>query len=371
MTQAERASPLFSPLSIRGVTARNRIMVSPMCQYSSVEGMPNDWHLVHLGGFAVGGAGLVVAEATAIEARGRISPSDLGIWSDAHVAPLARLAEVIGQNGAVPGIQLAHAGRKGSTKVPWIPGSRALGPEEGGWSPVVAPSPIPFGDGYPVPHALTVTEIADIVRAWAAATRRAREAGFKLIEIHAGHGYLLHQFFSPVANQRTDAYGGSFEGRTRIGLEVVEAIRGEWPADLPLFMRLSATDWIDDRPSWTLADSIALARLVGGRGVDLIDCSSGSMVRSATVPEGPGFQVPFAEAIRRDAGIMTAAVGMITGAEQAEEIIASGKADLVALGRALLVDPHWPLRAARTLGVEGPWPDQYLRARQTVVGPLA
>ncbi|HZP95518.1 MAG TPA: NADH:flavin oxidoreductase/NADH oxidase [Candidatus Limnocylindria bacterium] len=368
MPTDDRATGLFTPLRVRGVTSRNRIMVSPMCQYSSVDGLANDWHLVHLGARAVGGAGLVVAEATAVEARGRISPADLGIWSDAHVPPLARIARSIERNGAVPGIQLAHAGRKASTKLPWLPGPRPLAPADGGWSPVVAPSPIPFGEGFPVPHELTTGEIADIIAAWAAAARRARDAGFKLIEIHAGHGYLLHEFFSPVANQRTDGYGGSFERRVRIGVEVVDAIRGEWPSDLPLFMRISATDWIDDRPSWTLADSIALARLVRDRGVDLIDCSSGSMLRSAAPPESPGYQVPFAEAIRREAGVLTAAVGVITHATQAQDIVATGKADVVALARAMLVDPYWPLHAARTLGVDVPWPDQYLRAKNTVVG---
>lgn len=365
---AVRASALFSPLTIREVTARNRIMVSPMCQYSSVDGMANDWHVVHLGARAVGGAGIVVAEATAVEERGRISPADLGIWCDGHVAPLARVADVVARSGAVPGIQLAHAGRKASTKLPWLPGARPLAAADGGWEPVVAPSPIPFGEGFPVPHELTTAEIAAIVDAWAVAARRARMAGFKVIEIHAGHGYLLHEFFSPVANQRTDAYGGSFERRVRIGVEVVDAIRSEWPPELPLFMRLSCTDWIDDRPSWTLPDAIALARLVGPRGVDLVDCSSGSMLRSAARPESPGYQVPFAEAVRREAGVMTAAVGVITHAAQAEEIVASGRADLVALARAMLVDPYWPLHAARTLGVEVPWPDQYLRARDTVVG---
>lgn len=327
--------------------------------------MANDWHVVHLGSRSVGGAGIVVAEATAVEARGRISPGDLGIWCDEQIAPLARAARVVEASGAVAGIQLAHAGRKASTKVPWLPGARPLSVAEGGWSPVVAPSPIPFGDGFPVPHELAVDEIGRIVTAWGAAARRARKAGFRLIEIHAGHGYLLHEFFSPVANRRTDAYGGSFEGRVRIGLEVVDAIRREWPDELPLFMRISATDWIDDRPSWRLEDSIRLAHLVAARGVDLVDCSSGSMLRSAAPPETPGYQVPFAEAIRREAGVMTAAVGLITGAAQAEEIVAAGKADVVAIARAFLVDPYWPLHAARTLGVDVPWPDQYLRAQRT------
>lgn len=366
MAGTDRASALFGTLTIREVTLRNRIMLSPMCQYSSTDGLANDWHIVHLGARAVGGAALVVTEATAVEERGRISPADLGIWSEAHVASLARLADVIEQNGAVPGIQLAHAGRKASTKLPWAPGPRPLGPADGGWA-TVGPSPIAFGPGFAEPRELTAGEVGGIVEAWGAAARRARRAGFKVIEIHAGHGYLLHQFFSPVANRRSDRYGESFEGRVRVGLEVVEAIRAEWPAELPLFMRLSATDWIDDRPSWTLADSIRLARLVRPLGVDLIDCSSGSMVRGAEPPETPGFQVPFAEAIRREGEILTAAVGMITDPHQAEEIVASGRADLVALGRAMLVDPHWPLRAARTLGVEGLWPDQYLRARATVV----
>lgn len=357
---------LFSTLAIREVTLRNRIMLSPMCQYSAVDGLANDWHLVHLGARAVGGAALVVTEATAVEERGRISPSDLGIWSEAHVAPLARLAGVIERGGAVPGIQLAHAGRKASTKLPWVSGPRPLGPADGAWA-TVGPSPIPFDPDFAAPRELTTGEVAGVVESFGQAARRARRAGFKVIEIHAGHGYLLHQFFSPVANRRSDRYGGTFEGRVRIGLEVVEAIRAEWPAAQPLFMRLSATDWLDDRPSWTLADSIALARLVRPLGVDVIACSSGSMVRGAGPSETPGFQVPFAEAIRREAEVRTAAVGMITDPFQAEEIVASGKADLVALGRAMLVDPHWPLRAARTLGAEGLWPDQYLRARATIV----
>jgi 2,4-dienoyl-CoA reductase-like NADH-dependent reductase (Old Yellow Enzyme family) len=358
---------LFSPLTIRGVELRNRIMLAPMCQYSSVDGHASDWHRIHLGARAVGGAGLVVTEATAVEARGRISSADLGIWSDAHLPGLADLAAIIAGQGAVPGIQLAHAGRKASTKVPWVPGPRALTPEEGAW-PTVAPSPIPFGPGFPAPHPLGIAEIDAVVLAWAAAARRAREAGFKVIEIHAAHGYLLHEFMSPVSNERIDGYGGPFDARVRLTLEVIDAIRSEWPTELPLFMRLSATDWIDDRPSWVLDDTIRLARLAAGHGVDLIDCSSGSMVRSAPAPEAPLFQVPFAEAIRREAQIATAAVGLITTPEQAASIIAAGQADLVAIGRAMLSDPNWPLHAARALGDEGPWPSQYLRARTTPVG---
>jgi len=359
---------LFSSFAIRGVLLRNRIMLAPMCQYSSIDGFVDDWHRIHLGARAVGGTGLVLTEATAVEARGRISAADLGIWSDDHVPGLAGLAAIIESHGAVPGIQLAHAGRKASTKVPWMPGPRALTPDEGAW-PTVAPSAIPFGPGFPAPHPLGADEIVEIVAAWSAAARRAREAGFRVIEIHAAHGYLLHEFMSPVSNDRTDDYGGSFESRVRLTVEVIDAIRAEWPAELPLFMRLSATDWIDDRPSWVLDDTIRLARLAAEHGVDLIDCSSGSMVRSAPAPEAPLFQVPFAAAIRREAGIATAAVGLITTPEQAASIIAAGHADLVAIGRAMLSDPNWPLHAARALDQEGPWPNQYLRARTTPVGP--
>jgi len=367
MTDPVGESTLLTSLAIRGVTLRNRIMLAPMCMYSSHDGLPSDFDVLHLGARALGGAAVVLTGATAVESRGRITPSDLGIWSDAHTAPLARLASVIESYGALPGVQLAHAGRKASTKVPWAPVLGPLAPEDGGWS-VVAPSPLPFGPGdFPVPHELTAGEIADIISAWAAAARRSREAGFKVIEIHAGHGYLHHEFYSPVSNQRTDSYGGSFENRTRFTLEVVDAIRTEWPEELPLFIRISSTDWIEDRPSWTLSDSIELARLLSPRGVDLIDCSSGSLFRLIGPKESPGYQVPFAEKIRRETGVLTAAVGMITEPAQAEEIIATGKADIVALGRVMLADPNWPLRAAQTLGVEAPWPRQYLLARQAIV----
>jgi 2,4-dienoyl-CoA reductase-like NADH-dependent reductase (Old Yellow Enzyme family) len=355
---------LFSVLQLRGVELRNRVMLAPMCQYSAVDGLVNDWHRVHLGARAVGGAGLVLTEATAVEARGRISPADLGIWSDDHVEGLAGLVALIEAQGAIPGIQLAHAGRKASTKIPWVAGHRWLGPDDGGW-PTVAPSAIPFGEGFASPEPLTEGQIRVLVGAWGAAARRARQAGFRVIEIHAAHGYLLHEFMSPVANERTDAYGGSFDNRVRLTLEVVDAIRAEWPDDRPLFMRVSATDWIDDRPSWTLPDTIRLARLVADHGVDLIDCSSGSMLRSAPSPEAPGFQVPFAEAVRREAGIATAAVGLITDPVMAEAIVAAGRADLVAIGRAMLTDPNWPLHAAQALGVDGPWPPQYLRSVRT------
>ncbi|BDG62411.1 NADH:flavin oxidoreductase/NADH oxidase [Caldinitratiruptor microaerophilus] len=353
---------LFERLKLRDVTFRNRIAVSPMCQYSGEDGMATDWHLVHLGSRAVGGAALVITEATAVEARGRISPQDLGIWDDRHVEPLARITRFIRGQGAVPGIQLAHAGRKASTRRPWE-GLAPVGPEEGGWRPVVGPSPIPFDDGYPVPEALDEAAIAEIVRAFRDGARRALEAGFQVVEIHAAHGYLLHEFLSPLSNHRTDRYGGSFENRTRLVREVVAAIREVWPERLPLFVRISATDWAPG--GWDPDQSVELARGLGALGVDLVDCSSGGLVPGVSIPTDPGYQVPFAERVRREAGIATGAVGLITTPAQADAIIREGKADLVLLGRQLLRDPYWPLRAAHELGHadRAPWPPQYLRAR--------
>ncbi len=352
---------LFDPLTLRAVTFRNRIGVSPMCQYSSEDGYANDWHLVHLGSRAAGGAGLVFSEATAVTADGRISPRDLGIWRDEHVPMLARIAAFVDAQGAVPGIQLAHAGRKASTAVPWQ-GVGAVGPENGGWTPIHAPSAAAFTDGWQVPQALSIEGIAGVVRAFAAAARRALEAGFRVVEIHAAHGYLLHEFLSPLANVRQDAYGGAFENRTRMVREVVEAVRAEWPERYPLSLRISATDWVEG--GWDVEQSVELARMLLPLGLDLVDCSSGGVVPSARIPLAPGYQVPFAARIRRDAGIATAAVGLIDDAAQAEAIVASGQADLVLLAREMLRDPHFPLRAATALGEEAPWPSQYLRARR-------
>ena len=350
---------LFSPLTLRSVTLRNRVGVSPMCQYSSVDGFVNDWHVQHLGSRAVGGAGIVITEANAVTADGRISPADLGIWSDAHVEGLARCVRLIEQNGAVAGTQLAHAGRKASTAPPWE-GGHALSPEEGGWRPIRAPSAIPFGSRSPVPEALDEDGIRAVVRAFADAARRARAAGFRVIELHAAHGYLLHEFLSPLANQRTDGYGGSFENRIRLTLEVVDAVRGAWPDALPLFVRISATDWMEG--GWELEQSVELARALKGRGVDLVDCSSGGAVPGAKITAGPGYQVPFAAEIRAKARIATAAVGLITEPGQADQVIRGGHADLVLLARAVLRDPYWPLHAAKALGAEITWPVQYQRA---------
>ncbi|HEX7048799.1 MAG TPA: NADH:flavin oxidoreductase/NADH oxidase [Longimicrobiales bacterium] len=351
---------LFSSLHIRDVVLRNRIGVSSMCQYTSRDGFAEDWHLVHLGGFAVGGAGLVMTEATAVAAEGRISPQDLGIWDDAHVPGLRRITDFLRSQGAVAGIQLGHAGRKASTWRPWE-GSGAVPPEHGGWEDVWAPSAIPFAEGYPRPRALTEQGIRGVIDAFRLAAGRALAAGFQVAEVHAAHGYLLHQFLSPLANQRTDRYGGSFENRVRLPLEVVSAIREVWPERLPLLVRISATDWVDG--GWNVEESIEFARLLKDCGVDLVDCSSGGLVPGARIPVGPGYQVPFAERLRRDAGVRTAAVGLITEPEQADRIIRDGQADLVLLGREFLRQPHWPLLAAHRLGVDVPWPPQYERAR--------
>ena len=350
---------LFDSFTIRSITFPNRIAVSPMCQYSCENGMATDWHLVHLGSRAVGGAGLVFCEATAIEARGRISPEDLGIWSDAHIEPLARVTRFIRSQGGIAGIQLAHAGRKASTYRPWS-GDGMIAPSLGGWSDVVAPSAMAFQPNYPTPTALTEDGIASIVRAFGDAARRSAEAGFQVVEIHAAHGYLLHEFLSPLSNQRTDGYGGNFANRTRIVREVVEEVRRHWPESHPLFVRVSATDWTEG--GWDVAQTTELARMLRPMGVDLFDCSSGGNVPKAQIPVGPGYQVPFAEQIRRDAGIPTATVGMITEAAQANAIVQSGQADMVLLAREMLRDPYWPLHAAQQLGQKATWPAQYLRA---------
>jgi 2,4-dienoyl-CoA reductase-like NADH-dependent reductase (Old Yellow Enzyme family) len=350
---------LFDPLAIRDITFANRVFVSPMCQYSSTDGYASDWHFVHLGSRAVGGAGLVLTEATAVLPEGRISPQDLGIWMDDHIEPLARVVRFIHEQGSVAGMQLAHAGRKASTYVPWA-GHGMIPENKGGWNNVVAPSALAFSDGYPMPRALSIDGIQNIVSAFAAAARRACEAGFRVIEIHAAHGYLIQEFLSPLSNQRTDSYGGSFENRTRILREIVAAVRGAWPEGAPLFVRISATDWIDG--GWEIQQSVELARQLKELGADLIDCSSGGNLLNAKIPVGPGYQTQFAEQIRREANILTGAVGMITLPIQAEHILFTGQADAVVIARELLRDPYWPLRAARELGQPTSWPVQYLRA---------
>ena len=350
---------LFDPLPIRGVTFPNRVFVSPMCEYSSSDGFANDWHFVHLGTRAVGGAGLVFTEATAVTPEGRISPEDLGIWKDAHIEMLARIVRFIHAQGSASGMQLAHAGRKASTYRPWS-GNGAIAESEGGWAQVLAPSAIAFADNYPQPIEMSKPDIADAVTAFASAAARARTAGFKVIEIHAAHGYLIHEFLSPLSNQRTDEYGGSFENRARFLFEIARAIRRVWPEELPLFTRISATDWTAG--GWDIEQSIELSRRLKPIGVDLIDCSSGGNVATAKIPIGPGYQTPFAERIRREAGILTGSVGMITSPAQAEHIIGSGQADAVLLAREVLRDPYFPLRAARELAQEITWPAQYLRA---------
>ncbi len=351
-------SQLFSPLSLRDVTFRNRVFVSPMCQYSSVDGFPSDWHLVHLGSRAVGGAGLVLTEATAVAPEGRISPVDAGIWSDEQAEAYRRITAFVEGAGAVAGIQLAHAGRKASTAAPWKgAGPVAPGPE--GWVPV-GPSPIPFGPGYTTPRELASGEVEALPELFAAAARRAVSAGFRVAEVHMAHGYLLHEFLSPLTNRRKDAFGGALENRMRLPLAVASAVRAAWPATWPVFVRISATDWVEG--GWDLRQSVQLAKALRKAGVDLIDVSSGGLVPTASVPAGPGFQVPFAEAIRREAGLPTGAVGLITSPEQAEQIVATGQADAVLLGREFLRQAYWPLSAARSLGAEFPRPPQYQRA---------
>ena len=352
---------LFDPFKLRGVEFANRIVVSPMCQYSCVDGFANDWHFVHLGSRAVGRAAAVIAEATAITADSRISPQDLGIWTDAHIEPLRRVFSFIADQGSVPGIQLAHAGRKASTNQPWN-GGKPITPSQGGWTPIFAPSALAFADGYQVPQALTVAEIGATVDAFAAAARRAHAAGAKLIELHSAHGYLLHSFLSPLSNQRTDQYGGSFANRIRIVCEVVTAVRKVWPEQYPLWVRVSATDWTEG--GWTVEESVELAKTLKPLGVDLIDCSSGGNVARAKIPVGPGYQVAFAERIRREAAIATGAVGMITDPAQADQIIRSAQADLVIMARQFLRDPYWPLLAAHALGQDIQWPQQYDRAKK-------
>lgn len=347
---------LLSPLTIRGVTFRNRIAMSPMCQYVAEEGLASDWHLVHLGSRAVGGVALVMVEATAVTPDGRISPGDLGIWADQHVEPLARLARFVHSQGAVAGIQLAHAGRKASCDPPWKGGASIKTPTAGGW-PVAGPSPIPFDDGDPVPTALDEAGIEGITAAFEAAAIRALAAGFRVIEIHAAHGYLLHEFLSPLSNRRTDQYGGSLENRMRLVLRVAERLRQIVPAELPLFVRISATDWADG--GWDVEQSVLLSRRLNDLGVDLIDVSSGGLVPKARIPVGKGYQVPPAQKIRDEVGIMTGAVGLITEPGYANEIVTGGYADLVFIGRELLREPYWALKAQHELGEEPSWPVPY------------
>jgi len=356
------SSVLFSPLPLRSLVLPHRVVVSPMCQYSSQDGMPNEWHFVHLGSRAVGGASLVFVEASGVTPEGRITPWDAGIWSEAHGRAWKPVADFIRAQGAVPGIQLAHAGRKASCNKPWL-GGKALGASEGAWE-TLGPSAIAFGH-YPPPRAMTVEEIGQAVEDFRQAARYSLDAGFDVVEIHGAHGYLLHNFLSPLSNRRTDEYGGDLEGRMRFPLEVAKAVREAWPDDKPVFFRLSATDWVDG--GWDLPQAIALAGGLKKIGIDLVDCSSGGNIHDAKIPLGPGYQVPFAAAIRAQAAIPTMAVGLISEAVQAEQIVALGQADAVCLARAFLRDPYWPRHAARTLGVAMKWPDQYLRCD---VGPL-
>jgi len=353
-------SRLFSPFKLREVECRNRIFVSPMCQYSSRDGVPTDWHLVHLGSRAVGGAGLVMVEASAVTPEGRISPDDSGIWNDEQTEAFRRITAFLSDQGAVPAMQLAHAGRKASTDAPWH-GGGPLGPHERGWAPV-APSASPFSQAHPVPHALTADEIDGVVTAFSAAARRALDASFRVIELHMAHGYLMHEFLSPLSNHRDDEYGGTLENRGRLPLRIARAVREAWPEGLPLFVRISATDWVEG--GWDIDQSVQLARWLQEAGVDLIDCSGGGLVPDAKIPAGPGYQTAFAQRIREDAGIATGAVGMITEPVQAEHILRTGQADAVLLARELLRDPYWPLHAARALNVDIDWPPQYQRAKR-------
>lgn len=349
---------LFDTFTTRGLTLPNRIVVSPMCQYSSTNGFASDWHLVHLGSRACGGAGLVFTEAAAVTPEGRITPEDLGVYLDEHVEMLSRTVRFIHSQGSAAGMQLAHAGRKGSTARPWD-GTGAVAPGSGGWVPV-APTAEPFSGSFPLPRALQTEEIPAIVEAFRNAARRASHAGFDVVEIHGAHGYLIHEFLSPLTNTRSDEYGGSFDNRIRLCLEIVDAVRQAVPGRLPVWLRISATDWAPG--GWDIDQAVELARRVRERGIDLIDCSSGGLVVSQMVEIGPGYQVPFAERIRREAGVATGAVGLITTATQADEIIRQEQADCVLLARQMLRDPYWPLNAAQELGVTCPWPAQYLRA---------
>lgn len=349
---------LFDPLKLRDIVLHNRVAIPPMCQYSAHDGMAADWHFVHYGSRAVGGAALMIIEATAVCPEGRISPHDLGLWDNRQIEPLARITRFAQERGCVAAVQLAHAGRKASVGTGWQ-GQGTLSESEGGWQPV-APSPIAFGEGSAVPHALDESEIHQVVADFSSAARRAREAGFRVVEIHAAHGYLLHQFLSPLSNHRSDAYGGNFENRTRLVREVVKAVRSEWPEQLPLLIRFSATDWVEG--GWNADETVELCCGLKELGIDLVDVSTGGLVPTAVIPVGPGFQTEFAARIRREAGIPTAAVGLITSPAQADHIIRSGQADLVLLGREHLRTPYWTLSAAQALGQTASWPLQYLRA---------
>ncbi len=360
MSDSQSSVPyLFRPITFRSVTARNRIMLSPLCEYSAREGVPNDWHMVHLGARAVGGAGIVFTEATAVEPRGRITHACTGIWNEAQQEAWAPIARFIASQGALPGMQLAHAGRKASTTPPFE-GRKVLAPDNGGWR-TIAPSPIPFNPQDPTPEEMGRRELDEVAAAFGAAAGRAREAGFQLIEVHAAHGYLVQEFLSPLSNKRTDEYGGSLENRARLLMEVLDAVREAWPRELPLFVRISGMEWVEG--GFDIAQAVELAHLLKARGdVDLIDCSSGGNDPDQQIPLGPGYQVPIAEAVRRETGMATGAVGLIREPEQAERILQQEQADLIVMGRMLMADPHWPLMAARELGFEHKWPDQYLRA---------
>ncbi len=353
-------SKLFSPLTIRDISFRNRIAVSPMCQYSSKDGFANDWHLVHLGSRAVGGAGLVIQEATAVVPEGRISYEDMGIWKDEHIEKLSQIVSFIHEQGATAGIQLAHAGRKGSTEKPWK-GGRPITSGEHSWD-TVAPSPIAFYEEQALPREISPAEIAQVIRAFKNAALRSLTAGYQVIEIHAAHGYLIHQFLSPLSNHRSDEYGGSFENRIRLLLQIVDAVRTVWPPALPLFVRISATDWAPG--GWDIEEAIQLAAILKQHEVDLIDVSSGGLIPDASIPAGPGYQVPFAARIKEATGMLTGAVGIITTADQAEEVVSQEQADLVFMARELLRDPYFPLHAAMELGEDMPWPPQYERAKR-------
>ncbi len=353
------SATLFDPLTLRGVTLRNRIVLAPMCQYSASDGLANDWHLVHLGSRAVGGIGAVLAEATSVAPEGRISPFDLGLWRDEQIAPLARIAAFVEAQGTVPGIQLAHAGRKASARRPWD-GTGAVPADEGGWTPL-GPGDEVFAPGYAAPRAMSAADLEAVVEAFRAAAQRAHRAGFKLVEIHAAHGYLLHQFLSPLTNRRSDRYGGKFENRARLALEVTRAVRAAWPPELPRGVRVSATDWA--RGGWDVDECVRLCTLFGDLGVDLVDCSSGGLVMHQQVEMSPGYQVPIAGRIRREARVLTGAVGLITEPAQADAVVRAGQADVILLGRVELREPYWPLYAARALGAHAPWPPQYLRGK--------
>jgi 2,4-dienoyl-CoA reductase-like NADH-dependent reductase (Old Yellow Enzyme family) len=351
---------LFSPLKIKDIELKNRIVVSPMCEYSSLDGFANDWHLVHLGGFAVGGAALILTEAIAVSPEGRITADDLGIWKDEHIEKLKQITAFIEKQGALAGVQLAHAGRKASHQSPFKGGKQVPADQEGGWISV-APSALAFTDSEEAPAELDKAGIEKIKNDFKAAAKRALDAGFKVVELHGAHGYLLHEFFSPLSNHRTDEYGGSFENRIRLLLEVVASVKETWPADYPLFVRISATDWTEG--GWTIEDSVKLSAALKGMGVDLVDCSTGGNIPGAKIPVKPGYQVPFAQEVREKTGVLTGAVGMITTPEQADSIIRDGQADVVLMAREMLRDPHFALRAAHVLKQEVKWPQQYERSK--------